>query len=96
MTIKWPGGKAFAFTVFDDPDSQTVGGMRSVYDYLSDAGLRTTAGRSGHAAPLATEILPAKRALMLNMRNTFKNCSDAGSNRLSQHNRAFLLSERNR
>jgi hypothetical protein len=44
VTIKWPGGKTFAFTVFDDPDSQTLGGVRSVYDFLSDAGLRTTVG----------------------------------------------------
>lgn len=44
VKIKWPGGKAFAFTVFDDPDSQTLDGVRSVYDFLSDAGLRTTVG----------------------------------------------------
>jgi len=44
VKIKWPGGKAFAFTIFDDPDSQTLSGVRSVYDFLSDAGLRTTVG----------------------------------------------------
>jgi hypothetical protein len=44
VTTKWPDGKAFAFTVFDDPDSQTIEGVRSVYDFLSNAGLRTTVG----------------------------------------------------
>ncbi|MBV9179753.1 MAG: hypothetical protein JO356_00455 [Acidobacteria bacterium] len=44
MTIKWPGNRTFAFSIFDDPDSQTVTGLRAVYDYLSDAGLRTTVG----------------------------------------------------
>jgi hypothetical protein len=42
--MKWPGGKSFAFTVFDDPDAQTLRGVRSVYDFLADAGLRTTVG----------------------------------------------------
>jgi hypothetical protein len=41
---KWPGNHTFAFTVFDDPDSQTLAGLRSVYDFLADAGLRTTVG----------------------------------------------------
>lgn len=44
MTIKWPGGRSFAFTVFDDPDAQTLGGVRGIYDFLADAGLRTTVG----------------------------------------------------
>jgi hypothetical protein len=44
MTIKWPGGRPFAFTVFDDPDAQTLGGVRTIYDFLADAGLRTTVG----------------------------------------------------
>jgi hypothetical protein len=43
-TAKWPGGHAFAFSLFDDPDSQTLGGARMVYDFLSGAGLRTTVG----------------------------------------------------
>jgi len=42
--IKWPNNRSFAFSVFDDPDSQTLRGLRSVYDFLSDAGLRTTVG----------------------------------------------------
>ena len=40
----WPEGKAFAFTIFDDPDSQTLEGGRATYDFLRDAGLRTTKG----------------------------------------------------
>jgi hypothetical protein len=42
--ISWPEGKSFAFTVFDDPDGQTVDNGRPVYDFLTDCGLRTTKG----------------------------------------------------
>src|SRR5262245_48590889 len=38
----WPDGKAFAFTIFDDTDSQTVGNVGPVYSLLADLGLRTT------------------------------------------------------
>jgi hypothetical protein len=40
----WPEGKRFAFTVFDDPDSQTVADGREVYACLRDLGFRTTKG----------------------------------------------------
>jgi hypothetical protein len=40
--VKWPGGKAFAFTIFDDPDGQTLESGRIVYDFLADLGFRTT------------------------------------------------------
>jgi len=40
--ITWPEGKDFAFTIFDDPDLQTVDNVRPVYSFLSDLGLRTT------------------------------------------------------
>ena len=40
--ISWPEGKAFAFTVFDDPDSQTVEAGREIYAFLADLGFRTT------------------------------------------------------
>ncbi len=40
--IQWPGGKDFAFTIFDDPDLQTVDNARTVYSFLSDLGFRTT------------------------------------------------------
>jgi hypothetical protein len=42
--MKWPDNRAFAFSVFDDPDSQTTAGLQTVYGFLSDAGLRTTIG----------------------------------------------------
>jgi hypothetical protein len=38
----WPEGKQFAFTIFDDPDSQTFEGGREVYALLRDLGFRTT------------------------------------------------------
>ena len=40
----WPEGKRFAFTVFDDPDSQPVAESRLIYGMLGDLGFRTTMG----------------------------------------------------
>jgi hypothetical protein len=40
--ISWPGGKQFAFTVFDDTDYATVDNIRPVYDFLANRGFRTT------------------------------------------------------
>lgn len=40
----WPAGKSFAFTIFDDPDSQTLESGREVYALLTDLGFRTTKG----------------------------------------------------
>ena len=34
--VTWPQGKRFAFTVFDDPDSQTLEAGRAVYSFLAD------------------------------------------------------------
>ena len=42
MAIRWPEGRRFAFTVFDDPDAQTVEVGRPVYALLADLGFRTT------------------------------------------------------
>ena len=42
--IDWPDQKAFAFTVFDDPDAQTYKDGRLVYSFLADLGFRTTRG----------------------------------------------------
>jgi len=42
--IRWPDGKQFAFTIFDDPDSQTVEDGKRVYDLLAEMGFRTTRG----------------------------------------------------
>jgi hypothetical protein len=43
-TRRWPGGKRFAFTIFDDPDAQTVEIGKRVYGLLADLGFRTTRG----------------------------------------------------
>ncbi len=40
--VTWPHGRRFAFTVFDDPDSQLLPASREVYALLDDLGLRTT------------------------------------------------------
>src|SRR5262245_54292014 len=40
--VTWPNGKSFAFTIFDDPDSQTLENGKPVYDFLTEHGLRTT------------------------------------------------------
>jgi len=42
--IDWPDQKAFAFTIFDDPDAQTYEDGRLVYSFLADLGFRTTRG----------------------------------------------------
>jgi hypothetical protein len=41
-SLRWPDGKDFAFTIFDDPDLDTVHNVRTVYSFLGDLGLRTT------------------------------------------------------
>jgi hypothetical protein len=40
--IDWPDGKDFAFTIFDDPDKDTVENLEAVYPFLRDLGFRTT------------------------------------------------------
>jgi hypothetical protein len=40
--MEWPFGKRFAFTIFDDADSQTVANGKPTYDLLFECGLRTT------------------------------------------------------
>ena len=42
--IRWPDGKQFAFTIFDDPDGQTVEDGKRVYGLLAEMGFRTTRG----------------------------------------------------
>ena len=37
--VRWPHGRRFAFTVFDDPDAQTVESGRPVYALLADLGI---------------------------------------------------------
>jgi len=40
--VKWPEGKRFAFSVFDDTDSANLENVRDVYAFLTDCGFRTT------------------------------------------------------
>src|SRR5262249_40068593 len=42
--MHWPGGKTFAFTIFDDPDAQTVEDGKRVYGLLGELGMLTTRG----------------------------------------------------
>lgn len=42
MTGRYPGGKRFAFTIFDDTDVATVENVKPVYDLLASLGMRTT------------------------------------------------------
>ena len=42
--MRWPDGKTFAFTVFDDPDAQTYADGRLIYALLAELGFRTTRG----------------------------------------------------
>lgn len=42
--IRWPKGYSFAFTVFDDPDGQSLETTQRVYSFLGDLGFRTTIG----------------------------------------------------
>jgi hypothetical protein len=52
--IEWPDGKTFAFTIFDDPDFDTVENVAAIYSFLNDIGLRTTKAVwpvRGHGSP---------------------------------------------
>src|SRR4051812_15838884 len=40
--MEWPGGKRFAFTIFDDTDLQTVDNGPGVYAFLTSLGMRVT------------------------------------------------------
>lgn len=42
MTVPFPDGRRFAFTVFDDTDGATLANVKPVYDLLYDLGFRTT------------------------------------------------------
>jgi hypothetical protein len=41
-TVRWPGGKRFAFTIIDDTDWASVQNVGPVYDLLNDLGMRST------------------------------------------------------
>jgi hypothetical protein len=52
--IEWPNGKKFAFTIFDDPDFDTVDNVSAIYSFLKDIGFRTTKAiwpLLGHGTP---------------------------------------------
>jgi hypothetical protein len=40
--VRWPGGKAFAFTIFDDTDLTTLENGPPVYRFITDLGFRVT------------------------------------------------------
>lgn len=40
--MRFPDGKAFAFTIFDDTDHGTIASTKPVYDLLARCGMRTT------------------------------------------------------
>jgi hypothetical protein len=40
--VVWPGGKRFAFTIFDDTDLETVDNGPGVYAFLGELGMRVT------------------------------------------------------
>ncbi|TAJ12112.1 hypothetical protein DMA11_14190 [Marinilabiliaceae bacterium JC017] len=42
INVKWPDGKRFAFTVFDDTDYSTVDNSPKIYKFLYDLGMITT------------------------------------------------------
>ena len=42
--ILWPNSHRFAFTIFDDPDGQSLEVTRRVYSFLNDLGFRTSIG----------------------------------------------------
>jgi hypothetical protein len=43
-SVRWPEGRSFAFTVFDDPDGQSLEDGKHVYGLLGELGFRTTRG----------------------------------------------------
>ena len=55
-TIRWPDGKDFAFTVFDDTERATVENNRAVYGFLRDLGMRTTKSVWAVAGPGEADI----------------------------------------
>jgi hypothetical protein len=42
QNMTWPDGKDFAFTIFDDPDFDSVENAKHMYSFLADLGMRTT------------------------------------------------------
>ena len=42
MSVTWPDGHEFAFTIFDDTDWATVANAKPIHDLLAALGMRTT------------------------------------------------------
>ncbi len=55
-TIRWPDGKDFAFTFFDDTERATVENNRAIYGMLRDLGMRTTKSVWPFAGPGEPDI----------------------------------------
>ncbi len=55
-TIRWPDGKDFAFTIFDDTERGTVENNRAIYGLLRDLGMRTTKSLWPLAGPGEADI----------------------------------------
>ena len=53
--VRWPDGKDFAFTIFDDTDYARMDNVPPVYEFLKDQGFRTTKS----VWPLRDEQAPA-------------------------------------
>lgn len=90
--VGWPEGKSFAFTIFDDPDSQTLEAGREVYFLLKDLGFRTTKGvwpiriKGGPPTPDATCAEPSYLAWIRELqRQGFE---------IGLHNATFQTSDR--
>ena len=43
--IEWPEGKDFAFTIFDDPDWDSLENASAIYSFLADLGIANDEGR---------------------------------------------------
>ena len=56
--VRWPEGKDFAFTVFDDTDHSTLENAHPVYDLLGDLGFATT--KSVWTFPPAQGVPPGR------------------------------------
>ncbi len=57
--IKWPDGKDFAFSVFDDTDNITLENVPPVYSFLNEHGFKTTKS----VWPLKNEGIPLEGGL---------------------------------
>ena len=42
MNMRWPHGRDFAFTIFDDTDWATTDSVKPLYDLMAELGMRTT------------------------------------------------------